>query len=282
MTIPAIATAAVLSGAALHAAWNVGIRSGVDRRASTAALVLGAALISLIALPFLPAPAAAAWPHLVISATLHILYFNLVAETYTLGAVSLTYPVMRGAAPALTAIIAALGFGEHLGSGGWFGLLLISSGVFLLARRQGKPGEGRALIFALGNAIVIALYTVNDGFGARISHSPIAYALWTFLLPAPPAALILLRGRLGQLFAAGGVLALFRRGLGGGFCSVASYTLALWAMTLAPIGGVAALRETAMLFGVLFAWWFLSERPGKRGIIAITIIGAGAAILDLG
>ncbi len=282
MTVPPMATAAVLGGAALHAAWNVGIRGGPNRRASTALLVLAAGVIGAAALLFLPTPAAAAWPHLAVSALLHVLYFNLVAEAYSLGAVSLTYPVMRGAAPALTAAIAAVGFDEHLGVAGWCGLLLISLGVGLQARRAGKVGEARALRFALANALIIALYTVNDGLGARLSHSPVAYALWTFVLPAIPTALVLMRGRLSLLFTGDTLPSLLRRGLGGGLCSITSYALALWAMTRAPIGAIAALRETAMLFGVLFAWWFLAERPGRRRMAALAMIAVGAMILDVG
>ncbi|MGC8491316.1 MAG: EamA family transporter [Syntrophobacteraceae bacterium] len=282
MIVPPVATLAVLGGAALHAAWNVGIRGGANRRASTALLALSAALTSALILPFLPPPARAAWSHLAITAILHVLYFNLVAEAYSFGAVSLTYPVMRGTAPALTAAIATLGFGEHLGVYGWAGLLLVSGGVCLQTRRQGGGSEGKALAFALMNAIIIALYTVNDGIGTRLSHSPLAYALWTFVLPAIPAALILVRGRIGEIFTGDAPLSLIRRGVGGGLCSIASYALALWAMTLAPIGAVAALRETAMLFGVLFAWIFLQERPGRRALFAVLLIIAGAGILDCG
>jgi drug/metabolite transporter (DMT)-like permease len=282
MIVPPIAVAAALGSASLHAAWNVGIRGGSDRRASTAFLALASAVIGVIVLLFLPAPAAAAWPHLAVSGILHIVYFNLVAEAYSLGAVSLTYPVMRGVAPALTATIAALGFGEHLGIGGWSGLFLISLGVSLQARRSGRPGETRALLIALVNSVVVGLYTVNDGLGARLSHSPVAYAVWTFVLPAIPTALVLLRGRISLLFASDTVPSLLRRGVGGALCSIAAYSLALWAMTQAPIGAVAALRETAMLFGVLYAWWFLAESPGRRRMVALAVIAIGAVILDLG
>jgi drug/metabolite transporter (DMT)-like permease len=282
MIVPPIAVAAAVGSATLHAAWNVGIRGGTDRRASTALLALASAVIGAIVLPFLPAPAAAAWPHLAVSAVLHIVYFNLVAEAYSLGAVSLTYPVMRGVAPALTATIAALGFGEHLGVGGWGGLCLISFGVSLQAQRSGRAGETRALLIALVNSVVVALYTVNDGLGVRLSHSPVAYAVWTFVLPAIPTGLVLLRGRISLLFTGGTVPSLLCRGIGGALCSMGAYTLALWAMTRAPIGAVAALRETAMLFGVLFAWWFLAERPGRRRIAALAMIAIGAVVLDVG
>jgi len=278
MSIPLEALGAVLIGAALHAAWNVGIRGGADRRAATVAVLLGAALCGVIFLPFLPMPSRASWPHLAVSAVFHLLYYYLIAEAYAAGAVSLAYPIMRGTAPALTAAVATIAFGEHLGWHGWIGLLAISAGVILLAQPRGEPGERRAVLFALANAVIIAGYTLNDGYGARLSHAPIAYALWTFVLPAIPSTFILLKFRLGRLRQSG----LIRRGFGGGACSVISYALALWAMTQTTIGSIAALRETALLFGVLFAWWFLGERPGRRGLLAVAIIATGAAVIQLG
>jgi drug/metabolite transporter (DMT)-like permease len=281
MIVPPIAVAAAMGSACLHAAWNVGIRGASDRRASTALLALASAVIGVALLPLLPAVASAAWPHLAFSAVLHTLYFNLVAEAYSLGAVSLTYPVMRGVAPALTATIAALGFGERLGTGGWGGLLLISLGVSLQAQRSGRPEETRPLLIAVANSVIVALYTVNDGLGARVSHSPVAYAIWTFVLPAIPAAFLLVRGRASRLFVGGTPSHLLSRAIAGGLCSMGAYALTLWAMTRAPIGAIAALRETAMLFGVLFAWWFLAESPGRRRVASLAMIAIGAVVLDL-
>lgn len=282
MTVPTLAAVAVLGGAALHAAWNVGIRGGADRRRAMATLVFSTGLCGLLALPFVPMPARVSWPYLAVSACIHVVYMNLVAEAYVTGAVSLAYPAMRGTAPALTALIAAFGFGEALAPNGWAGLLMISTGVGLLARRRGAPGEGRALVIALGNAVLIALYTITDGLGVRLSGAPLAYAAWIFILPALPSALILLRFRPARLFRADLVGPVFRQGLVGGAFSVASYALALWAMTIAPIAAIAALRETSMLFAVVFAWVFLGERPGRRGWSAVTVIALGAILLRVG
>jgi drug/metabolite transporter (DMT)-like permease len=280
-SVPLAALAAVLAGAALHAAWNVGIRGGADRRIATVGVLAGAGLIGAVALPFLPVPAPASWPNLGFSGLMHLFYYYLIAEAYQAGAVSLAYPVMRGAAPALTATVASLGFGERLRLNGWIGLLAISGGVLLLAQARGEPGARRAIRFALANAVVVAFYTLNDGFGARLSGAPVSYALWTFVVPAIPSALILLRFQLSRMLAMLDRKVMLR-GLGGGGCSLASYALALWAMTQAPIGEIAALRETSMLFGVLFAWWFLGERPQRRGLIAVAIIAADAAVVELG
>lgn len=79
------------------------MRASNHRRRETALVVTGATLLAIAILPFLPQPRAAAWPFLGISATLHIVYFALIAEAYTRGEVSLAYPLMRGTAPAILA-----------------------------------------------------------------------------------------------------------------------------------------------------------------------------------
>ena len=52
-------------------------------------------------------------------------------------------------------------------------------------------------------------------------------------------------------------------------------------MTQANVAPVAALRETAMLFGLVLARAVLGERPGARGWLAAGAIAAGAAMLRL-
>ena len=70
-------------------------------------------------------------------------------------------------------------------------------------------------------------------------------------------------------------------GLGGGALAVISYCIALWAMTVAPIAIVAALRETSVLFGAVIAVMFLGEpmRPARIG--AALLIVSGLVLLRL-
>lgn len=273
----AIVMAAVLGGAVLHAAWNVAIRAGGDRRRETALLAFAAAVLAAAVLPFLRQPLAAAWPNLALSAALHGVYFALIAETYARGGVALTYPLMRGSAPMLTTLAASLWLGERLRPAGWAGIGAICVGVVLLARRRGAPGEREAAVFALGNAVVIAAYTMTDALGARASGAPYAYTLWVFLLSAAPSVAWL--HRFGVLHRPSLPEAL--RGAGGAACSIGAYALTLWAMTRAEVAPVSALRETAMLFGLLFARLALGERPGGRGWAAAGAIALGAAALRL-
>lgn len=126
---------------------------------------------------------------------------------------------------------------------------------------------------------MIALYTIVDGTGARLSGNSISFVFWlTFLSGLPLVGWLLLRD--GPRFRR---TARSRRGVGliGGACSIGSYGLALWAMTQVPIATVAALRETSVLFAVAISMLVLREARGARRIIAAVLVVAGAITLKL-
>jgi drug/metabolite transporter (DMT)-like permease len=268
---------AVLFAALLHAGWNIVVRAGVDRRRETALVVAGAAVLACAALPFLALPPLATWRYLLTSAGLNAVYFVLIAEAYARGGVTLAYPLMRGVAPMLAALAAWGLIGEALPLAAWIGIATICLGVGALARPRGVPGEQAVVRLALANAVVIAAYTLNDAVGARLSGAPLAYTLWLFPLTAVPTLLWLHRHAAPRRPTWREAL----RGLGGAGCAIGSYAIALWAMTRAPVAPVAALRETAILFGVLLARLVLGERPSRLGWGGALAIAAGAAILRL-
>lgn len=273
----------VLVGAALHAGWNALVKAGTDKLLDTVAVTVGSALLVGAALPFLPLPARESWPCIAASVAIHVGYFALVAAAYRAGEMSVAYPLMRGTAPLIVAAASGALLGEDLAPGGWAGVALICGGVLAFAlprrRRAGEARSGRAVAYALANAVVIAGYTLVDGLGARLSGHAVAYTFWLLLFAAPPLVL------LARLRRPGGIaVALIRRwrvAAIGGFCTTASYTLALWAMTRAPIATVAALRETSILFGMALASLALKERFGWPRHAAAATIACGAAVLRL-
>ncbi len=269
----------VLLGAALHASWNALVKSGADKLLDIALMVAFSALLSALALPFLAQPAPASWPMLAASAVIHLAYFSLVAAAYRAGDMSLAYPLMRGTPPLLVAILAALFLGEAMRPFGWLGVALVSGGILAMALKRGAVPQGRAILFALTNALVIVAYTLVDGLGARASGAPVAYTLWTFVLSAALFLPVAARWRPGRLLPH--MILRWRLGIGAGLCTIGSYALALWAMTQAPIGAVAALRETSILFGVGIAALALGERPTPARLAGAALIAAGAAALRL-
>lgn len=274
--------AAVLFAAACHAGWNATIKRGLDPLATTVLISIGAAIVSAVLLPFVGLPAMAAWPWCGASVLIHLLYFAALIESYRAGDMGQVYPIARGSAPLLTAIATTLLIGEPLGLLGWCGITLLVAGVLLMSLRGGRHLarlDRKAVGFALFTAVTIAAYSVVDGVGARLSGSANAYSVALFLGigPVMMTYALLARGR--------EVVGAMRRhwglGLAGGSLQLGSYGIAIWAMTVAPIAIVAALRETSVLFGAAIAVVFLKEPllPGR--IAAALLIVAGLTLIRL-
>ncbi|MFZ9233652.1 MAG: EamA family transporter [Hylemonella sp.] len=271
----------VLFSALLHVGWNVLVRTSGDKVFSTLAVVLGAGLLALPLLAALPLPATDSQPYVLASGVLHLVYFSLVALSYRHAELSVAYPIMRGAAPALAAIAALLFLGETTTTLGWLGVALISLGALSLAVAAWRisPMHAGGLVFALGNAGVIAAYTVVDGQGARLSGNALSYTGWTFVLTAILLLLTtrLMRGQ--QLWAA--LRPMWRTAVLGGAGTLGAYSMVLWAMGHAPIAAVAALRESSIVFAAIIGVVFLRERIGHARLAAIAMVCAGAVCIKL-
>lgn len=269
---------AVLAAAFIHAGWNVLVKGAADKLSMTLSVALGAGLIAMAVLPFLPLPAPASWPFLGASVLLQSVYYLLIARAYRIADMSLAYPLMRGAAPLVVALSGAVLFGETLAGGEWLAVGLISAGVLALtlgAFRQ--PLAAKGAVAALCNALVIAAYTLVDASGARLSGAPISYTLMLAVLTGLVTVTMALVGgarpRLGAQ-----TLAL---GLAGGAATTLSYGVALWAMTQAPVAPVAALRETSIIFALALSRLAFGEKVGGRRIAAALLVVAGVAALRL-
>ncbi|WP_338724475.1 EamA family transporter [Pseudomonas tolaasii] len=271
--------AIILLGALLHATWNAVVKGGGDKLLTTCMITSVAALIALAVIPFLERPAPQSWPFIGASVVFQVLYFVLVASTYRIADMSQTYPIMRGTAPLLVAMVSVLLLSETLSAFAWLGIAVISLGILSMAVAP-SVGRKNGLMLALINACVIAGYTLIDGLGVRKSGAPVAYTLWIFLLTGLPLAAWALATRRREFCRY--LEHHWRAGIIGGFGTIASYGLALWAMTSAPIATVSALRETSILFGVVISAFVLKEHLTRVRIVAACIIAAGAMLLRLG
>lgn len=253
------------------------LKGGRDVLLDTAAIVIGAGLLATPFLFFVQVPAAAAWPYLLGSITTHVAYYYLMINAYRTGDLSLVYPLMRGVAPLITAVLGMIWLQELPGTVSWIGMLLISVGVVALALNPAKAatrkGTAKSVRFALANAAVIATYTLIDGAGARLAGDPWGYIVWLFVLDALPFALYMLATHRSELFSS---LAERRyRGLIGGGFSAAAYGISVWAMTKAPVALVASLRETSVLFAALIGARVLKEHltPRRWAGVAAVVVG---------
>ena len=277
---------AVLLGAVLHAAWNALVKSSSDKTADTALVHFMGALVALPLMLFVGLPARESWPFIAASLVIHVGYYIALAGAYEHGEMGMTYPIMRGFAPLLVALGSASVMGEVPSAAAWLGVLGITLGVALVGLAH--PGEalhhGKALAFAFANAAIIALYTFVDGKGVRISGNAWAYVFILFVLDGMPFPLLVYLRR-----DAAGRSDLLRYARGrwpvaalGGSASIASYAIALWAMTQAPVASVAALRETSVLFAALLGTWLLKEKFGLQRAAGTAVVVVGVVALRLG
>src|SRR5260221_11294014 len=90
---------AVLFAAACHAGWNALIKVGLDPLSTTTLISIGSGLVALVLLPLVGVPAWAAWPWLIASVAIHLVYFAALIESYRTGDLGQVYPIPRGSAP---------------------------------------------------------------------------------------------------------------------------------------------------------------------------------------
>ena len=281
---------AVLCGAVLHAGWNTLVKSSGDKEVDTALVHFLGALVALPPLLVFGLPPAVAWPYIGASLMVHIAYYITLAGAYKHGDLGLTYPIMRGSAPLLVALGSSAVLGETLSPLAWFGVFGVTCGVALvgLSNLGDALQHRRALGFALANACVIAVYTFIDGTGVRATVAAgqlaVSYVMVLFVLDGVPYPLLVYARR----DAAGRrtILEYARKrwplAALGGAASMGSYTIALWAMTRAPVASVSALRETSVLFASAFGVWVLKERFGVQRAMGALVIVSGVVALRFG
>src|SRR5690349_3119439 len=196
--------AAVLLAAAAHASWNAAIKRGLDPLVTTVLIAVGAGVVALPILAYAGLPIAAAWPWVIASVIVHLGYFAGLIEAYRAGDMSQVYPIARGSAPLLTALVSTTWLGERLGLLGWLGLLCLVVGVMMLSLRGGGDLarlDRRAVGFALFTALTVCAYSVIDGVGVRTAGDAPAYTAAIFLGNGVIMALYGLARRGQKLFA---------------------------------------------------------------------------------
>ena len=271
----------VLGSAVLHAVWNAIIKGGTDKLVETSLKAGGGAFLALLLIPFLPVPLPESRIFIASTVAIHLFYYLFIAYAYKGSDLSYAYTIMRGSSPLFTALFSVFILHEALSGSGWTGVIMLSAGVLILAVDAVRHGAFNlpATILALANAFVIMGYSLVDGHGVRHSGSAAAYICWVNFCNFFPITVFTILARKGEYFRY--VKKRWKYGLCGGACSLVAYGLALWGMTRAPIAMVAALRETSVVFGMLFAVLFLKEKVTPARILAVLLVLAGAAVMRL-
>jgi drug/metabolite transporter (DMT)-like permease len=274
-----------LFSAVTLAAANMSVKMGTDILVGRAILSSSAALLIAPAALFVPAPDSATWWALAVAMPAHFFYQVCLVGAMQRGELSLVFPVMRGAAPLLTALAALALLGEALSPLAWAGLVAATAAVAVFAlppsgtRMRDHP-DRKALLWALGTGIGISLYNVADARGIRIAPDPFTFIVWLFLVDfifITTLALVMRRNALAEA-----VAMKWRYGVAAGALSILSFGSALYAFTLMETAKVSALRETSVVFAALMGSVFLGDGFGRRRIVASLVLAAGLVLMQFG
>ena len=270
----------VLFATVMHATWNGMVKNHPDKVVAVSSIIFGHVPLSLIAIILLPAPSLDCIPYIIASAIVHQGYQWYLLSAYQIGDLTKVYPIARGFGPLVATIISILILGLFLNSLIIFSILLICAGIMILGLFDKENKNFKVLQLSLFTGFFIGLYSLIDGYGARLSLSAIVYMSWSFILSSLlfPVVLrikkekniiqnVIKKGK--KIFWIGGTL------------SYIIYVIVVWAFTKAPIPMVAALRETSIFFSILIGYFFLQEKITLTKVISIILIVIGVIGIKL-
>jgi drug/metabolite transporter (DMT)-like permease len=272
---------AVLAAALLHASWNAMVKGGADKRVTMAAVMLGHVPPAAIALLVVPAPAAESLPWLLAGTLAHLGYQIFLLGAYSKGDLSQVYPIARGLAPLVVISVSVAVLGERLSLLEGLAVGVIALGLMSMALLRGADGARNmeAVKLALMTGCFIATYSLIDGYGARVSGSPVGFYAY---LGAGNVVLFALYLRLRHAGVMTTMATSARRVFFiGGTASFSAYAIVIWAFTQAPIALVTALRETSIVFAVLIGVVVFKERFTRAKVVAVAATVLGAVLLRI-
>ena len=271
----------ILLATIMHAVWNGMVKKHPDKVVAVSAIVFGHVPASIIAIILLPAPSLDCIPYIIASALIHQGYNWYLLSSYKIGDLTKVYPIARGFGPLVATIISILILGLVLDNIIILSICLTCLGIMILGIfDQTSKKNSKIIQYSLFTGFFIGLYSLVDGYGARVSLSAITYMSWLFILIAIFFPIVLKfkkqeniltnvmdRGK--QIFMVGGTL------------SYIIYMIVVWGFTKAPIPMVGALRETSIFFSIFIGYLFLKEKITLIKIFCIILILVGVVGLKL-
>ncbi|WP_137045771.1 DMT family transporter [Pseudolabrys sp. FHR47] len=272
--IDSLTIALMLSAALLHASWHALIKSAANGIAAIAGMGLVATAVAAAVMPFVPFPPAAVWPVIAGSVCLHCGYKLALARSYSLGDLGQAFPLARGFVPLFAAGLAFLVMGELPKSGQVLGIAVVSGGLIWLSADSVRGGvDGRLFLAALVAGMTVAGYAVVDAYGTRLAGDWLSFTVWLVIVDSGSFFLLILAVQGRQLLDR---LWIDRtRTLASGLLGIGSFGVFLWALSRSPVGPVAALRESSVLFAAIIGmvWYGEARSPHRLGAAAVIFAG---------
>jgi drug/metabolite transporter (DMT)-like permease len=273
--------AMVLASAVLHATYNFTARKVVGNlSAISLSIALGALALSPIVVPKLShGPALGShWTLIVASGLGQACYLIVLARAYSLGEISVVYPIARGTGITGIALASRLFLGEPISILGAAGIACVIAGILLIGLGQAKRDGRRSAAHALVLGGIMTSYSLVDK-RAMAGVVPIVYVCTTFWVACAvlgPWIWLRRRQELRGAWSAHRKAIVLMAGAASG-----TYTLILTAVASGPLGYISAAREVAVVIASALGIVVLKESLSVRKAAGIAAILAGLALIRL-
>ena len=266
----------ILLSALCHAVWSAVIKSSKN---PLSLMGITSVLEVTIFLPLtftVPFPTLEVWYFLIATVIIHVIYRLNVIYSYRYGDLSYIYPISRGSSCLFVAIISILFLSSDISVAGFFGILIVCIGLFLISYSKNLSFNFRGFALAISTAILITAYTLVDGVGVRLSENGFSYIYWLFTLNGIPLLIIGLISKDGlrkrETYT-------FRSGIAAGVFATSSYAIVVWSMQFIEIAYVSSIREISIVFAAIIGMLFLFEKNAKSRIIPSILIVSGISVV---
>ena len=271
----------ILLATVMHAIWNAMVKHHPDKVIAVLAIVLGHIPLALLCIIYFPLPGKEALPYIIASVIAHQGYQWYMINSYKVGDYTNVYPIFRGFGPLLATLISLIFLGVVFKVATIISILFICVGIMVLGLFGSKDKNQFEIIkYALFTGSFISLYSLIDGYGARVSASSTSYISFSFLFSALLFPIILKLNKheniISKVFKDAKMIFWV-----GGSISFVIYVIVVWGFTKAPIPLVAALRETSIFFSIFIGYFFLKETINLKKIISILLIVIGVIGIKL-
>ena len=265
----------ILLATIMHAIWNAMVKHHPDKAVAVAAIILGHLPLSIACIFYFPLPGRESIPYIIASVIIHQGYQWYMLNSYKIGDYTNVYPIFRGFGPLFATLISIIFLGVVFKVTSLISILLICAGIILLGVFASKNNnQFKVIKYSLLTGSFIGLYSLIDGYGARISFSAISYISFSFLFSSLIFPIILKLNNYDNI-----ISKVFKDAKlifwVGGSLSFIIYIIVVWGFTKAPIPLVAALRETSIFFSIFIGYFFLKETINIKKILSILLILIG-------
>ena len=285
-----IAMGIVLAAAFLHATWNYLAKCSQNKLAFIWWFILCALVFYLpMFLYYFPKTPinTEGWLFVLATGVIHFFYFWFLGTAYEKGDLSLVYPLARGSGPLLVPFLALMLIKEDITLTGGAGIALIVLGIYLSHlhsftlssfaepfRSITKGGSS----WALFTGLTIAAYSLIDKIGVGLVYPPVyIYFMlllsWLFLTPLVfhhSQGRILREWQINKT----SIMAV-------GLIVLGAYLMILFALTMAKVSYVVAVREVSIVFSVLYGVFRLKETHGVQKIFGAVMIALGVVFIGM-